>query len=274
MPPSPPSRHAKIAPRGVRCLREDKSVHEGEEFTWRTETYVPSASPKDEQGYLDARKALCASPAFRREIKRLRERYPASFWEQPIDESNRAWLDAHRLCERWKIQGTDWVFSLIQNWDPDKEELPPPDPLRDQFAVPRPELVLGDWILQIHHFQEKGLPERPHNAVLTLRAGVSLREAQQAADWAVKELGKVTKAKAARPGLTEIDREILHSLFKCLMLPSKGPYAEMIRQVTQITSEKGRPMSRSTVARELRAWRSAQGFRVNRYLTDKRDIRQ
>jgi hypothetical protein len=328
--------------KNVRQISESSSVFGQLGYGWRTQTFIPSGSRKDEQGFLDAQEALCLIPAFRRDIQELRKRYPDSYWEQGRQANREAedlsrkwqnadphwilWLvrcwnfrqsktppllplyvvgaelsaqqkklcntstfrtdiqslqerypttywaqgreldsEAEALCQRWGIDGLHWVLWLAEHWDPDLEKLPAVN-LRDDCPWSSP--VLGSWSLKVESVKDNTKPAKtgkPLRAILTLYAGISLRDAHLAAKVALEALGPNRKLKGARPGLTNIDRAHLRREFKRLGLPMPRKRTQMARTVARRMKQIGRSMRESAVRKELYKWLREHGQSVKMY---------
>jgi len=242
---------------GARCIGEQVSVLKGG-HRHRVQTWVPSSGRKDEQAYLSQRDALCRNIAFRQEIQTFRELHLEKMSQYDQVQSNKLTLDAERLCERWGFEGTEWVLWLLENWDPAQTELPPREPV--EFMP-----TLGSWVLKVEYRTQPGIEERPYRAILNLKAGISVREAQRAATVAVKAMRSAAKAKGTRPGLTELDRELLREIFNELGLPQPRGREKAIEKAVTVMKERLRPLSRSKVAAEYRRWLKDQSQPVKHY---------
>lgn len=101
-------------PKSVRPISESTSTFGQLTYRFRTQTFIPSGSRKDEQGFLKVREALCLTPAFRLDIQELRKRYPADYWEQ----GRHADRDAEEYGKKWQITAPQLILWLVQHWDP------------------------------------------------------------------------------------------------------------------------------------------------------------
>jgi len=242
---------------GMRCIREETSVLK-EGYRRRVQFLVPSSGRKDEQGYLRAWEILCRNKGFRQEIQGLQQRFQETLKKYDANQANRASIDVERLCERWGIKGVEWVFWLMENWDLDQADLPPREP---------PEIMpaLGNWILKVEYLTQPETGEQPYQAVLTMAPGISVREAQKAATQAVKAIRPLTRAKGTRPGLTELDREILLEVFADLGIAPPRGREKVIQKAVAMMKDLGRPLSHSKMASEYRSWLVGQGQSIKRY---------
>ena len=107
--------------KSVSQISETSSVFGQLGYGWRTKTFIPSGGRKDEQGFLDAREALCLTPAFRRDIQELRKRYPASYW----DQGRHADREAEELSRKWQIADPRWILWLVRCWNLGQRTAPP-----------------------------------------------------------------------------------------------------------------------------------------------------
>jgi len=242
---------------GMRCIGEENSTLEGG-YRRRVQILVPSSGRKDEQGYLRAWEILCHNKGFRREIQELQQRYQETLKKYDAHQANRASIDVERLCERWGIKGEGWVFWLMENWDLDQADLPPREP---------PEIMpaLGSWMLKVEYYTQPETGEQPYQAVLTMAPGISVREAQKAATQAARAIRSFTRAKGNRPGLTELEREVLHKVFSDLGIPPSRGREKVIQKAVAIMKDSGRPLSHSKIASEYRRWLVDQGQPIKCY---------
>ena len=213
-------------------------------------------------------KGLCQDRAFQHDVQRLRGRYPCAYWIHGHELVS----EAQQLCNRWGIEGLQWVIWLVEHWDPDLTDLPPFEPRDRLDLLP----VLRNWVLKIDSIvdeTETGDAGRPLRATLTLYPGASLRDVRAAAQIALQQFEPGTKRKGARPGLTDIDRTMLREEFEKLRVPAHRTQRHMIGMVADRMKQHGRPMSESVIGNELRAWLRQKGEPVKQYYTEKRDRR-
>lgn len=248
---------------------------------------------KGEQAYIEARNALYRNPAFRKDIQGLRRMFPSAHWkkeniwwpqlcalERKLSTAcettssdfrkqfpnvpcvivlpkveHAIHSEAERICKKWGI-ATDldsirWVVWLVQYWNPaNSDKLPP------LAAEPKSNRTLFyPWSLA---FERRGGPREkstaPHKATITLRPGVSLRDALKLAKQAVDAFGATSKRKGSRPGFTDLDREALHAAFTQLGLPAKRAQKAMLYNVQQIMQGWGRSISHAAIRTEWRRW--------------------
>lgn len=231
---------------------------------WCSYTIVPARGRKDEEGFLNVRKALCSYPPFRTDLRRLRNQF---FTKKKSQE----WLEeqANSLCERWEIDGKEWISWLVQNWSPDLIAHPPDEPL----AI-RP--VLRPWVIRLEGVSDEErskfgywlVEPQYFRAVVILYRGISKTDAKKAAEEAVKALNLDHKAKSGRTPLPETHRKTLRNYFAehAVGKPKPGLQEQMYRRIHQAMNKQGMPVSRSTIASEHRHWRRERGEPVKCYV--------
>lgn len=198
-------------------------------------------------------------------------------------------VEIERLMKKWALDdlkdGDWWLQNVLRTWDVNGNMSPPLEaPIR---AVP---LDLPSGSAYVHHriplFKtvlvsvERFAPHlaqlgqaTPRRVTITLRPGVTIRQARQAAEAAVKSLD--SKPRSYRPGLTDYDRSLLWTLFSRdeHLLKSKQSRSQIIEKVWQTMNDWQRPLSRPTIGNALRQWLRERNYPVRRYTTTQRDRR-
>ncbi len=225
---------------------------------WDSTTFGPMFNRKTEGSFVDTCNSLLAIPSFRQQLQKLRQ----SMLSEP--ERDRDW-SVGLLCDEFEIKGgEEWIKWLIRNWDP-STSAPPPfnSELRPRNFYP--------WTIELQsQGEDRTGPKIPHRAVLTLNAGVSSREAERAAAHAVDLLSSSRVIKRGRPGLTEIERRMLHAEFENYGIPQPQLQLAVIRKIVHIMEKHNRPISQTRVGNEYRSWLKEKGHPVRRYAVEKR----
>ncbi len=226
---------------------------------WDSTTFGPIFNHKTEGSFVDTYNSLLAIPSFRQQLQTLRQDMlskPAGNWDQAIK-----WL-----CEEFELTGGEELIKwLIQHWDPSTSAPPP------LHATLRPRSFYP-WTIELQSQGEDPTgPKIPRRAVVTFQAGVSSREAARAAAYAVDLLCAAQTVKKGRPGLTEIDRLVLHAEFEKYSIPQPQRRQAVIRKVAHTMKTHNRLMSQTAIGNEYRRWLKDKGHPVKRYVTEKRE---
>jgi hypothetical protein len=197
--------------------------------------------------------------------------------------------ELERLSVKWGLNdlkdGDEWLEHVLRFWDPTSNDPPPLEapmrtvpseildlPTGSTYTPPRRPLF-KTIIASIEYSSptsKDSSKAKPRRAMITLRPGVSIRQAQRAATEAVKRLE--SKARRYRPALTDLDRSVLRVLFE-IHKPSLGKQTRswVIRTVHQRLCDGQRPISVQKIGKELRHWLKEKGYRVKSYQIDQSD---
>ncbi|MGC3973908.1 MAG: hypothetical protein QM771_05930 [Nitrospira sp.] len=227
--------------------------------SWSSTLFAPIHEPRTEQLFLSAQKSLCSMAAFREEVSRIRRLLP---WSSN-DLQNLIDAIADRVCETWNIpRASKWVASLITHWDPDTEEYPP----RNCIS---PSEGFAPWTIEVKNLRESD--EKPAvctSVTITLRRGISGREARRVVDVAQKQLDR-HGGRNGRPPLSDREREALRMQFEKFGIPKSQQRKAMILKVQQACTQSGnRKLSVTLIGREMRQWLIEKNQPVKRYVTE------
>jgi hypothetical protein len=216
---------------------------------WRLEVRGPIANQDQKTGqlFIDTERALCSIPAFRQEISRIQEQLKQS-------DFNLGQISSH-IASNWKIvNGANWVAWLIQNWDPTNQQHPPLN------GSNSPESFCP-WTIELNYMREISTRQEVCRSVtITLNAGVSSRDATAVAELAQKALDS-SMVRKGRPGLTDIEKQMLLKEFDKRGLPKSRKREQMVRNV-----QKKFPQFKATVIRgELQRWLIDKKQKIRRY---------
>lgn len=245
----------------------------------------PEETRGRQQDYLDVRKRFCTTPSFRKNICDLRRRYDAQYWRQVAKWQrltkqlnkeltsgvwkllDRFWAkagdapvvpsitftvphlrfntEADVLCRDFGLEERDsrWVEWLVRHWDPMSSEVP--DFELEPLEV-RPNFY--PWHITVTDFR---IANR-RRVTLVLEHGATSSAASDAAKRAVQALPASSRANA--PGLTDMERERLHELFRKSGLNApRAKQADFRTWAERMRNEFG-PISESTVRSEYYKW--------------------
>lgn len=218
---------------------------------------IPVHDQRTEQLFIDTRNALCQIPAFRDDIIYIRRHLPSL-------DSTAVESIATVICRSWKIlNGEAWVILLLRHWDPAAAKYPPSVP-------PNPSEGFSPWTIELNYLQDMNTGQDVcRRAIITLNAGVSGREALRVAALAQQQLDRSTRRKG-RPGVTDIERDILRSMFVKLGPPKPSKRTATILKVQKDCTQLDHPrqFSKSVIGQELRQWLIEKEQRVRRYTTE------
>lgn len=234
----------------------EKHFHWRGHALWRSERLVPVHNRKTEQLFIDSAKALCSVTAFRKDIQQIRKellRRPVA-----IDQI------VTKLCTDWKIaDGEEWVAWLIKHWDPTVEQYPP-------LSQPPPVDSFSPWTIEHnYHRDTKTGPGVCRTAIIVLHAGVSRRDARRVAARAQEALDP-SRHRGGRPGLSDLERDMLRKEFAKLGIPKPYQRTAMCRKVQAACTQSGNPrFSLSLIGNEYRRWLQERGQPVRRYVMER-----
>lgn len=196
--------------------------------------------------------------------------------------------EIEQLLQKWALEDLKdagwWLEHLLRFWNPETGDLPPLEaPMRTvpldlpagSTYIRRRTPLFKKVIVSVEHFAPSLKDSdkiKPRRATVTLRPGVSLKQARHAVDTAVRSLA--SKPRVHRPGLTDLDRGYLRMWFGHLepQMKARGR-SQIIRQVYQQMHEWQRPISATNIGNEFRLWLKENGYFVRSYVTDRRDSR-
>jgi hypothetical protein len=220
------------------------------------------------------------------DFQRKNQRIPITVGPPSVSLKHEAEIE--RLLKKWALNDLKdadwWLEHLLRFWDTTSNNLPrleapmryvPLDLPSGSTYVHYRTPLFKTLMATVEYFSTSlndPTKIKPRRALITLRPGVSLRQARQAADVAVKRLG--SKAVRHRPALTDLDRSCLRMLFN-FHRPSinKESAIWVIRAVYHQLREWERPITTAKIRDEYRLWRKENGYPVRNNLTARLDRR-
>ena len=268
------------------------------EYIIETETVRPPNTPKHEQKFLDAWKRLCGNRDFRSDIKGLQQKYPPGYWRdhsgylqkslavaeelrrevekiadafyQRSDPEYRVSInllpavelsfdcDSKAISQKWAVSDVRWIEWLVRNWDVTKPSMPP-------FGPQDRGLLLDRWRVEFDYYVPYIGNTIIREARIVLRAPVSLSAAITAAETALRKLNAGEKVRKGRPGITDVDRANLRTIFERHGIPRPQERLKLIRKARSAMASLGRDISETTIGNELRRWLRTKGQPIKTY---------
>jgi len=231
---------------------------------WESTFFAPKFNSKTEQSCLDTRNAILKIPRFQYHVLTLRHyilKNPDCKLYDLVEEA----------CKGWRIQGGEnWLYQLVLYSDFPKAKNPVFN--YNKNARPRdfyPCVIELQMLTPLP--SERKSPRKPHQSIVTLHAGVSLREAQRATKFAVDMLRRGQPTKKGRPGLNDVDRQFLREEFAKIDLSKNHVQRTIIRRVAKAMKDRNRPLGEGKIGNEYRLYLEQHGYSVKRYVANKHD---
>ncbi|MDR4485515.1 MAG: hypothetical protein R3B95_20355 [Nitrospirales bacterium] len=187
--------------------------------------------------------------------------YNQSFYLPCPSLSDSFRVAAEKYCYRWgleEVRGREWLAWLVQSWDISKQDIPDDEP---KGIIP-PNFT---WSVKWHY----GYTPEARHCVLTLRQGVSQRQAIQLVKDLIPQLKTPIKRRGA-PRITAKELKVIHNQFDQYDIPNRPPHGllkSIIEETYTIMKQSSVRIKKRMIQEELRNYRTAKGHKLKKYWT-------